>query len=237
MANLLQSLDKRLMQIYSNHDTRNDREIGDSQRVLSAIGGTLLLYFVAKKHKADSVLLLGGAYLLYRAVSGHCPVTEGLRTRRSRNHVSNVNVRTHVIVAKPREEVYALWRSLENWPLFMRHLANVDELDSTTSAWTMAIPGIGDIRWEANIVREEKDRELSIASADGAPIDVTAKINFSPTPGNATRVDVMLSYRAPAGPIGERISRLLTPAFREKIEADIANFKHFIENLGKGGGE
>jgi hypothetical protein len=37
--------------------------------------------------------------------------------------------------------------------------------------------------------------------------------------------------------IGERLSRLLTPAFREKVESDVANFKHFIENLGKKAGE
>lgn len=225
------------MQIHSHRGTREGSAIGESQRVLSAIGGSLLLYFVARKHKADSLLLLSGAYLVYRAVSGHCPITEAWKTRQRWNHPTNINVRTHVVVARPREEVYALWRSLENWPLFMRHLSNVDELDNTTSAWTMTMPGIGDIRWEANIVRDEKDSELSISSVAGAPIEVTAKVNFSPTPGNATRVDVMLSYRAPVGPIGERISRLLTPAFREKIEADIANFKHFIENLGKGGGE
>jgi uncharacterized membrane protein len=221
------------MQTHSH--TRGD--IGEGQRILSAIGGSLLVYFVTKKHKADSLLLLGGAYLLYRAASGHCPLSEAWKSRQKRLHPSNVNVRTQIIVARPPEEVYPLWRSLENWPLFMRHLANVDELDNNTSAWTMTMPGIGDVRWEANIVRDEKDRELSISSVPGAPIDVTAKINFSPTPGNATRVDVMLSYRAPAGPIGERIARLLTPVFRDKIESDIANFKHFIENLGKKGVE
>jgi len=223
------------MQLHPTHETPAD--IGEGQRVLSAIGGSLLVYYVTKKHKADSLLLLGGAWLLYRAVSGHCPISAAWKTQHRRNHPSNVNVRTYVVVNKPREEVYALWRSLENWPLFMRHLSNVDELDNTTSAWTMTLPGIGDIRWEANIVRDEKDRELSLSSVPGAPIDVTAKINFSPTPGNATRIDVMLSYRAPAGVIGERLSRLLTPTFRQKIESDIANFKHFIENLGKKGGE
>ena len=219
------------MQIHSHHNTSGN--IGEGQRLLSAIGGSVLVFYVTKKHKTDSLLLLGGAYLLYRAVAGNCPLSEVWKTRRQRHHPSNVNVRTQIVVARPPEEVYPLWRSLENWPLFMRHLSNVDELDSTTSAWTMTMPGIGDIRWEANIVRDETDRELSISSAPGAPIDVTAKINFSPTPGNATRVDVMLSYRAPAGPIGERIARLLTPVFRDKVESDIANFKHFIENLGK----
>ncbi|HEY4107970.1 SRPBCC family protein [Puia sp.] len=221
------------MQLHTHQDAPAD--IGDAQRILSAVGGSLLVYYVTRKHKADSLLLFGGAYLLYRAVSGHCPISAAWKATSRHAHPSNVNVRTHVVVNKPREQVYAFWRSLENWPLFMRHLGNVDELDRTTSAWTMKMPGIGDIRWEANIVREEKDSELSLASVPGAPIDVTAKINFASTPGNATRIDVMLSYRAPAGVIGQRLSRLLTPGFREKIESDIYHFKHFIENAGKSG--
>ena len=223
------------MQLHTHQDTEDG--IGEGQRIFSAIGGSLLVYYVTKKHKADSLLLLGGAYLLYRALSGHCPIAKAWKASHHQRHIaSNVNVRTHVIVNKPREEVYAFWRSLENWPLFMRHIGNVDELDSTTSAWTMKTPGGEDLRWEARIVKEEKNTELSFTSVPGAPIMTTGKINFAATPGNATRIDVLLSYRAPLGPIGEKLSRLLTPAFREKVEADIHNFKHFMEDTGKTGG-
>jgi uncharacterized membrane protein len=206
-------------------------DIGDDQRALSAFAGSLLLYFVAKRHKIDSLLLLGGGYLLYRAVSGHCPVTAALRTTH-RPEASNINIRTSVIVNKPRAEVYAFWRRLENWPLFMRHLENVDELGGNTSVWRLKMPGMDEIRWEASIVKEERDAELSWHSAEGAPIESTGKINFSDTPGNATRIDVLLSYRAPSGALGEKLSRLLTPAFRTRVEEDIRNFKHYFENAG-----
>jgi uncharacterized membrane protein len=69
----------------------------------------------------------------------------------------------------------------------------------------------------------------------GAAIENTGKINFSDTPGNATRIDVMISYRAPLGVIGERVGRLLTPVFKEKIESDLNNFKHYIENASLAG--
>ena len=206
-------------------------DIGDDQRALSAFAGSLLLYFVAKRHKIDSLLLVGGGYLLYRAVSGHCLVTAALRAKQHADG-SNINIRTSVIVNKPRAEVYAFWRRLENWPLFMRHLENVDELDGNTSVWRLNMPGMDEIRWEAKIVKEEKDAELSWHSVPGAAIESTGKINFSVTPGNATRIDVMLSYRAPSGVLGERLSRLLTPAFRNRVQADIHNFKHYFENAG-----
>jgi uncharacterized membrane protein len=206
--------------------------ISDDQRVVSAFAGSLLLYFVAKRHRIDSFLLLGGGYLLYRAVTGNCPLTTALRSRSSTEDSSNINIRTSVVVNKPRAEVYAFWRRLENWPLFMRHLENVDELDGKTSVWRLNMPGMDEIRWEARIVKDEKDAELSWHSVPGAAIESTGKINFSDTPGNATRIDVLLSYKAPSGVLGEKLSRLLTPAFRSRVQADIHNFKHYFENAG-----
>src|ERR1700744_5623749 len=88
--------------------------VSDEARVASAVAGSLLLYFVAKRHKAESLLLLGGSYLLYRAISGHCPVSSILKSERRPSQASNVNVRTHVIVNSPRADVYAFWRRLEN---------------------------------------------------------------------------------------------------------------------------
>ena len=55
-------------------DQTSKTNISDEQRVISAVAGSLLLYFVAKKNKRESLLLLGSGYLLYRAISGHCPV-------------------------------------------------------------------------------------------------------------------------------------------------------------------
>lgn len=210
--------------------------LGEGERALSAIAGSLLLYFVAKRHRVDSLLLAGSGYLLYRAVSGHCPLTSLFRGVVPRERASNVNVRTQVIVNRPRPEVYAFWRNLENLPLFMKHIDHIDVIDPKTSAWKLRLPvGLGDVRWESRIVKDVKDEELSWHSVEGAAIENTAKINFADTPAGATRIDVMVSYRAPMGVMGERIGRLLTPLFRDKIEADIHHFKHFIESADMAG--
>jgi uncharacterized membrane protein len=206
--------------------------MGHTERTLSAIGGSLLLYFVTKKHKGDALLLAGGGYLLYRALTGHCPVSRLFRHSGRSGHISNINLKTSVIVGRPREEVYVFWRNLENLPLFMRHLDNVDVIDPITSAWRVRMPaGMGDVRWEAEIVKDIPGSELSWASVPGASIENAGKVNFSDTPGGATRIDVMITYRAPGGVIGERLSRLLTPLFRDAIEKDVRGFKHFMENL------
>jgi len=210
--------------------------LGEGERTLSAIAGSLLLYFVAKRHRVDSLLLAGGGYLLYRAVSGHCPLTSLYRGAVPGERASNVNVRAQVIVNRPRAEVYAFWRNLENLPLFMKHIDHIDVIDAKTSAWKLRLPaGLGDVRWESRIVKDIRDEELSWHSVEGAAIENTAKINFTDTPAGATRIDVMVSYRAPMGVMGERIGRLLTPLFKDKIEADIHHFKYYIENAGLAG--
>jgi len=205
--------------------------LGKTERAISALGGSLLVYFVSRKHKRETLLLAGGGYLLYRAISGKCPISTAIRERGRDHRPSNINVRTQVTVNSPREEVYAFWRRLENLPLFMKHIESVDELSDTVSAWKVRIPGgLGDIRWEADIVRDIENTEISWQSAPGASIENAGKINFSDAPSGATRIDVMISYRAPMGVLGERLSRLLTPVFREMIEKDIQGFKQFMED-------
>ncbi|HWK03215.1 MAG TPA: SRPBCC family protein [Puia sp.] len=203
---------------------------GNTERVLSTLAGSLLLYKVTQKHKADSLLLLAGGYLLYRGLSGHCPI-HSLFSRKGADHARNINVRASVIVNKPREEVYAFWRKLENLPLFMKHLESVDEIDEYTSAWKARIPGgLGYIRWEAEIVNEEEGLVLSWQSVPGASIRNAGKINFSDTPGKGTRIDALISYHAPMGKFGEGVSHLLSPVFSRMVEEDIVGFKHFIED-------
>ncbi|MHA4809399.1 YgaP-like transmembrane domain [Flavitalea flava] len=224
------------MHDHDEYSTPATVNVGHKERTLSAVAGSLLLYFVMKKNKKETLLALAGGYLVYRGISGHCPVYS-LREHRlsakgpdgSTGH--NINVRAQVVVNRPRKEVYAFWRKLENLNLFMEHVENIREIDDKKSTWMVKIPGgLGTINWEAEIVKEEEDRELSWISQPGASIENAGKINFSDTPGNATRIDALISYRAPMGSFGEGLSRLLTPLFRRRIEADITNFKYYMEN-------
>src|ERR1700727_2001957 len=86
--------------------------VGDKERMLSALAGSLLLYATAKKNTVNTLLLLGGGYLLYRAVSGHCAVRQALGARgghREEAQAGEIKVRTQLVINKPRAEVYAFW--------------------------------------------------------------------------------------------------------------------------------
>ncbi|HTR29092.1 MAG TPA: SRPBCC family protein [Puia sp.] len=211
-------------------DQRPVINLGERERLASALAGSLLIYATARRHRINTLLLLGGGYLLYRAVTGHCALS-AISARRSRAAGDDMKVRAQLVVNKPRAEVYAFWRRLENLPMFMTHLEHVDEFDDRTSAWRLKLPGgAGDVRWEAKIVKDEKDTEISWHSVEGAAVRNTGKINFADTPGKGTRIDAMISYGIPRGPIGDRLAALLTPSFRQRIEEDIQRCKKYLES-------
>lgn len=172
---------------------------------------------------------LVGSFLLYRGLTGSCPLyhylgKEGAKTRA-------INLRVPVVVNKPVAEVYASWRKLENLPSFMQHLKEVKETDEKHSHWKAAIPGdMGEINWDAKIVKEEPGRLLVWESVKDSMIENAGKVEFSEAlGGHGTLVDVMITYRAPGGNIGRSISHLFSPYFRKVIKDDIMAFKQFAE--------
>ena len=204
--------------------------VSDRGRTASAIAGSLLLYYIARKNKISTFLSLAGGFLVYRGLSGHCPVNALMESHRGPSG-KNINVRTHVLVNRPRSEVYAFWRKLENLNLFMQHVESIREIDDKTSSWKIRIPGgLGVLQWEAEIVKEEEDKEISWQSKPGSSIENVGKITFTDTPAKGTtRIDALISYRPPFGAAAEGISRLLTPLLTRKIGDDIRSFKYYME--------
>ena len=57
-----------------------DINIGYNERMAGAIGGPLLaLYGLTRGTPSGLVLAAGGGYLLYRSLTGHCPVYQAAR--------------------------------------------------------------------------------------------------------------------------------------------------------------
>lgn len=209
------------------YETSSLLNVSTPSRVISGIAGTFLLSMVYKH--TPKITLLAGGYLLYRALSGNCPIS-ALLSSSKKPHVRNSNVRTSVVVNKPREEVYAFWRKLSNLPLFMKHLASVEETDHYHSHWVIKLPAeTTPVEWDAVIVEESENEMLSWRSLPGSMIETAGKLRFVALSDTLTRVDVMITYRPPAGLLGRNISRLLQPSFQEAVEQDILSFKTHME--------
>lgn len=199
--------------------------VGMAERALSALLGAFIITSVVKRHKTQSLLFAAGGYLLYRSLTGHCSIYALAGDPR------NVNLKTDIVVNRPRNEVFALWKDLEGLPRFMKHLGSVQRLDDHTSLWQIGAPeGLPSVQWTAEIVKEEEGAELSWRSLPHATIKNSGKINFTDTPAGGTRIDVHLSYRPPLGKVGEELAWLFNGVLKDKVQQDIKGFKHFAEN-------
>jgi len=207
--------------------------VSNFERGLSIAIGAWMLYRGLKKLPKSPIKNLikatSGVGLLYRGITGVCPVYEHFDV--DGNKTTSVNIRNTFIVNKPRHEVYAFWRKLENLPLFMRHLETVEELDSKRSHWVAKLPNnLVSLKWDAEIVKEEENSLLSWQSLPGSTIENAGKVEFRDALGHrGTELRIMITYRPPAGNIGSQVARLFNPIFEKMVKEDITNFKQFIE--------
>ncbi|MDQ3015918.1 MAG: DUF2892 domain-containing protein [Bacteroidota bacterium] len=232
-----------------------DRNIGKTERIVSAIAGSLLMLHGMKRGKKLSEMSLGG-YLLFRGATGMCPVKNkilpngfsgtnlkqgvlsGIKNNLSLNSISdsthhNINIKSSTTINKPREEVYKFWRKLENLPLFMKHLESVTILDDKTSEWKAKIPGgLGTIKWKSEIVHDAVNERIGWKSLAESEISNAGNVRFSDS-GIGTLVEAVISYDPPAGKIGEAVGQLLTPIFESLVKADLEGFKKYMESGSK----
>ncbi len=215
--------------------------VGQGERIASAAIGAFLLssgFSNLLKHPISGIVKTAlGGYLLYRGASGHCALYEGIGKTKGVSATSNINIRTGLIVNKPKDEVYAFWRKLENLPLFMKHLASVTEIDSKHSHWEALVPGnLGKIKWNAEIVKEEEGSLIGWQSIANSTINNAGKVTFHDAlGGQGTELEVVISYHPPAGELGAGLAKLLTPVFEKMIRKDIMSFKDYIETKHKTG--
>ncbi|MBE8725971.1 SRPBCC family protein [Flavobacterium hungaricum] len=198
------------------------------ERVLMITSGAYLLYnALSKESKSVTQAGAGGAMLL-RGISGYCPVYDAA-DHLMNDKASNVNIRITSVINKPVSEVYNFWRNLENLPKFMNHLESVKTISSTISEWTAKGPaGIGKISWKAEIIKDDKNALLSWNSIEGSTIKNAGKVVFK-SKGQATEIDVTISYHAPLGIAGESTAKLLNPYFEKLVKDDISNLKVYLE--------
>lgn len=208
------------------------------ERILSLTGGAFLTVWGVRENSFPGLLgALAGGALMFRGATGYSYLNEwlgrGEGVEAQENYVVDIN--TSIEVNQPREELYAYWRNLENLPNFMRHLEKVEQIDDRRSRWTAGFAGgIGKVEWEARITREDENNLVAWESLPEADIENAGEVRFHDAPNGAgTIVETSISYRPPAGDVGDYAAKLLNPGFEKVVRKDLKRFKKYME---KGGG-
>jgi uncharacterized membrane protein len=185
---------------------------------------------------------LAGGYLLYRAATGHCPGYQALGVSMSDATAPNsaiaaghgTRVDHTVAINKPVAEVYRFWRDFENLPRFMTHLLDVDTTTDGRSRGRARGPLGMTVEWEAELVRDERNKVIAWRSLPGSDVDTAGSVHFRALPHErGTEVRVSLKYDPPAGQLGKAVAKLFGVAPDQQIRADLQELKTILESSSR----
>ena len=203
------------------------------------MGSVLLGWGVGTLLRGRMINLLGaaaGGYLIYRSVTGQCPITRLVRgsavagkitPRVLREH--GVHVEEEIVVSRPIEDIYTYWRRLENLPLFMTHVQSVTALSDTRSRWVVDAP-FGGVEWEAEIVHDVPNELISWRSVENATVHNAGTVRFEREGDRQTRVRVLMQYLPIGGRIGAILARAIGSSPARFVRDDLARFKRLMES-------
>lgn len=213
--------------------------VGMSERLaLGTLGGLLAASAISKPTLPRLILGAIGGGLIYRSLSGHCPVYEKLGMDTSRSgaaqphdyYRNGIHASMAYTIMRPAQELFDFWRNFENLPRFMYHLEAVRKLDDRRSHWVAKGPAGYSVEWDAEIINEEPGRLIAWRSLENADVDNSGSVRFVSAPGNrGTEVRVEIEYIPPAGQLGKMVARLFGKEPRQQIQEDLRRFKRLME--------
>lgn len=207
----------------------NHQNVNAVERAISVTSGIILWGISFRRPFTNPIKYLSSIYLLYRGISGNCPIYTKLG--KDSTQTPAINLRAEYVVRVPRQEVYDYWRKLENLPLFMKHLKSVEQLSQSESRWEAILPGnSGTLSWEAQIVKDTPGKLIAWRSTEGAIIDNSGKVEFyDDVNGSGTLIRVIFTYHPIAGGLGTGIAKFLNPSFEKLLREELHDFKVLIE--------
>ena len=227
--------------------------IGDVQQVLSAIAGMVFLAAgltrLSRRTLSGATLAMVGGGLLYRAMSGYCPafgamgidtsdsnqpreLNDTSRLGRRKVHTDRATkIERAIEINRPSNEIYRVWRSLDNLPRIINHLDSVQVINERLSHWEVkTIPGAPKVAWDAEIINDVENERIGWRSLQGADVANTGSVEFKPTgDGKRTWLTVTLQYEPPGGQIGVTMAKWLGADPDTKIGVDLQRFKEQME--------
>jgi uncharacterized membrane protein len=176
-----------------------------------------------RSHKLRNTLLVVGG------VGGAAAVAAKTRVHEKLPLGTGVAARTidaSIEVDVPASTAYNQWTQFEDFPLFMEGVDDVQQLDDTRLHWVATVAG-RKAEWNAKILEQHPDRQISWISEDGKKTRGT--VSFEPRAEGKTLVRLSMSYQAegPAEQLGSAAG-----LDSRRVRADLERFKELVESRG-----
>lgn len=198
---------------------------------LKVAGGLLALYGLTRRGKLATLLrTMGTGLLLDSATRGRLGIPGVPPADRRRA----VDIQKTLYIDAPIDQVYAFWSNYENFPLFMSHVREVEDLGGGRSRWSVSGPGGLPIEWSAVLTQQAPEEVIAWRSEAGSMLENAGVIRFAAA-GTGTRVNLRFCYHPPAGGAGAAVAQLLGSDPRAKLNEDLGRMKSLLEATTRSG--
>jgi len=141
-----------------------------------------------------------------------------------------VTIEKTIVVNRPIHEVFDLWSRLDNFPLFLDHVREVDvQLGGPRSRWTVDGPAGSKLVFETETTEMSPDRVIAWHTVEDQPIEHSGRVMFTPVDEGSTRVAVTFTYRPPGGVLGHAIAHTLGWDPKTRMDDDLTRMKALLE--------
>ncbi len=220
--------------------------VTQNERTISLVGGSILTVFgaiigLARRNPAGALVALIGGGLIYQGTTGHSPLYRLLGTNRavktntqrvSVPHEQGEHVSAVVVINRPVEELYSIWKNFQNLPQIMSYLDKVQMIDDKHSRWTVKSPVGTPVSWDAEIINDVRNEVIAWRSLQNAQVANAGSVRFREAPyrKGSTEVRVTLEYVAPGQKLGIAVAKWLGKNPEQQLQDDLERFKMYIEN-------
>lgn len=216
--------------------TRHLPNMANWDRALSLGVGAALIAIAWKRRRLTGSVMTAGLGFLARGATGSCPAysAAGIRTRSddSRHVLSGsggVRVRETVTIRANADELFDVWDSVDNLPVFMSDVERVERLSSRRTRWTVKGPGGVHFTWDAEIINRIEGRLIAWRSLPDADVVSAGSVRFKPLRRGGTEVTVHMQYDPPLGKAGALAAWMMGRDPAATLREDLRRLKQLME--------
>jgi uncharacterized membrane protein len=188
-----------------------------AQAGATGVGALMVMYGVVKRGIPGALVGAAGGALAVRAA-----MNKPMRG-------ATIHVRKSIVVRRPIHDVFDLWSRLDNFPLFMQHVREVEvHVGANRSRWVVDGPAGRSLEFEAETIDFVPDRTIAWRTLRGQKIEHYGRVRFEEV-GEGTRVSVDMTYRPPGGVFGHAIAHLLGWDPKSRMDEDLVRMKALLE--------
>lgn len=200
-----------------------------------AAGASLIIAGVRRSGFSGALMAVSGADLVYHSIRGEGHLYDLLLAPDKEGHAygEGVKVRESIVVDRPANQLYRVWRDFENLPIFLSHIKDVERIDENRSRWTVQGPMRMSMHWDAEVIADREGELIGWRTVDGERVAHAGSVRFEPVEDDKskTEVTVSLQFNPPAGRAGAAVSRLLGGDPQQAVHEDLQRFKGFAEAM------